>query len=135
MSVELLLVKCQLVNLVVRNTTPLDWWRNRVSIILEKLYSNIKVTNLRAILLLETDFNALNKIIFNNRVIPVIEASNSIPEEIIRDRRGQSFIHMALNKKLVCDIGNQLKKPMVVVSTDATNCYDRIIHLVSSLSY
>ena len=86
--------------------TPLERWQNRVSIILEKSTGNIQVSKLRAILLLEADFNALNKIVFNNRTISNLEASNSIPYEVIGGRRGQSSIHVALNKKLVCDISN-----------------------------
>jgi hypothetical protein len=50
---------------------------------LEKSSGNVEVTNLRAILLLEADFNALNKIIFNNRVLQAIKVSNSIPKEVI----------------------------------------------------
>ena len=101
-------------------------------IILEKSVGNIQVSKLRAILLLEADFNTLNKIVFNNRTIPNLEGSNSIPYEVIRGRREQSLIHIGLKKKLVCDISNQLKKPSVVVSADAANCYDRIAHPISS---
>jgi len=98
--------KCRFVQLAVKNMTPLERWRNGVSIMLEKSAGNIKVSKLRAILLLEADFNALNKIVFNNRTIPNLEASNSIPYEVIRRRRRQLLIHMVLNKKLVCDISN-----------------------------
>ena len=40
---------------------------------LEKLPGNINVSKLRAILLLEADFNALNKILFNTRVMLLME--------------------------------------------------------------
>ena len=86
--------------------TLLERWQNRVLIMLEKSTGSIQVFKLRAILLLEADFNALNKIVFNNRTIFNLEASNSILYEVIGGRRGQSSIHMVLNKKLVCDISN-----------------------------
>ena len=57
-------------------------------------------------MLLEADFNALNKIVFNGRAIPRIEIAKTIPYEVISRRRGQSSLYVALNKKLVCDIGN-----------------------------
>jgi hypothetical protein len=98
-----------LVQLVVLNQTPLDQWRSGVSIMLEKSAGNVQVSKLRAILLLEADFNALNKIVFNNRTLPSLEANGSIPYEIIGGRRGQSSLHVALNKKLVYDISNQQK--------------------------
>ena len=40
---------------------------------LEKERGNINIAKLRAILLLEADFNGLNKIIFNSRVLPALE--------------------------------------------------------------
>ena len=41
------------------------------------------MSKLRAILLLEADFNALNKVVFNNRALLVIEASKIILLEVI----------------------------------------------------
>ena len=40
---------------------------------LEKERGNINIAKLIAILLLEADFNELNKIIFNLRVLPTLE--------------------------------------------------------------
>ena len=54
---------------------------------LEKKANNISVSKLRAILLLEVDFNAANKILFNMRMIPQIEVNNKIPREIVRGKR------------------------------------------------
>ena len=100
---------------------------------LEKEASNINVAKLRAILLLEADFNTLNKIAFNKRAIQRIETVKTIPYEVIGRRRGQSYLYIALNKKLVCDVGNQQKKPTVMVSVDA-NCYNRIVHSILSIA-
>ena len=55
---------------------------------LEKSEGNVYITKLRALLLLEADFNTLNKIVFNSRTLPTIEASRTIPYKIIGDRRG-----------------------------------------------
>jgi len=55
---------------------------------LEKEKGNINVEKLRAILLLEADFNRLNKIIYNSRVIPELEKREEILFEVIRGRRG-----------------------------------------------
>ena len=86
------------------------------------------VQKLRAILLLEADFNALHKIIFNNRLIPNLEANNAIPMEVIGGRRSQAATHLALDKKLIADIANVRKLPMITICADATNCYDRVAH-------
>ena len=89
---------------------------------------------MRAILLLEVDFNSLNKIIYNYRVLPKLKANRVIPYEVISGRKGHSSLHVALNKKLVCDIENQIKRPMVVILADMTNCYNYIAYPVASLS-
>ena len=54
---------------------------------LEKVSGNINVQKPRAVLLLEADFNMMQKIIFNNRLNPKLEAANTIPMEVIGGRR------------------------------------------------
>ena len=73
---------------------------------LKKYRRVINISKLRAILLLEVDFNGLNKLIYNTRVLPKLENSYSIPYEIIGGRREQLSHHVVLNKKLVYDIAN-----------------------------
>ena len=73
---------------------------------LKKVRRNINISKLRAILLLEADFNSLNKIVFNGRVLPRLEMKKKIPYEIVGRRRGQSSLHVTLNKKLVVDYSN-----------------------------
>ena len=50
---------------------------------LKKKLNEIAVCKLRAILLLEADFNVANKIIFNTRLIPQMKDRNEIPREIV----------------------------------------------------
>ena len=52
----------------------------------EKAPENIDIKKLRAILLLEADFNTVHKIIFNGRIMPRLEESNIIPNKIIYGR-------------------------------------------------
>jgi len=73
---------------------------------LEKKPNEIVVSKLRAILLLEANFNAANKIIFNTRLIPQIEDRNETPREIIGSHHSQSAIHITVNKKLIANISN-----------------------------
>ena len=58
----------------------------------------IQVDKLRTILLLEADLNALYKIMFNGRVLPILEDKKLIPIEIIGGRRRQSSHYVALGK-------------------------------------
>ena len=50
---------------------------------LEKKQNNILVSKLRAILLLEADFNIINKILFSTRLIPTLEAKELILKKLI----------------------------------------------------
>ena len=101
---------------------------------LEKKVNDISISKLRAILLLEADFNIANKIIFNTHLIPQMESQNEIPREIIGDHWSQSTIQLAVNKKLFVDIANQSKTPYVIISTDVSNYFDRVVHLVSTIT-
>ena len=55
---------------------------------LEKEAGNLDVAKLRAILLLEADFNRLNKVIFSNRVLPKLEQDKVVSAEVIEEKRG-----------------------------------------------
>ena len=58
-----------------------------MSIMIEKFPGNVNVSKLRVALLLEADFNALNKIIFNSCLMPTLEITNSILSKIIGGRK------------------------------------------------
>lgn len=99
---------------------------------LVKIAGNMHIQKLRAILLLEADFNALHKIIFHNRLIPNLEANDAIPIEVIGGRRSQAATHLALNNKLIVDIANVQKLPIITICAGAPNCYDRVAHSFAS---
>ena len=91
---------------------------------LEKAPGNYTVEKLRALLLLEADFNGLHEINFNRKLMPSLQASSSTPQEIIGGRRSQASTHLAMSKKLINDISNTRKLPTVTTCIDATNFYD-----------
>ena len=90
-------------------------------IILKKALGNINVKKLRAILLLEIDFNALYKIIFNGKIIPTLEERNNMSHEIIGSRGTQAAIYLVLNKKLIANIANIRKVPTIIICADSLN--------------
>ena len=102
-------------------------------VMLKKVPGNINVQKLSAILLLEAGFNTMNKIIVNNRMILRIEKDSTFPMEVVSGRRSQAATHLALNKKLITDIVNIYKLPMVTIYTEVANCYDRVAYLFASL--
>jgi hypothetical protein len=77
---------------------------------LEKVLGNKLITKLRAILLMEADFNAANKIVYGEMML-------------------------GLARVLFYDIVQQLKVPAGLASVDAANCYDRVAHAISSMIF
>ena len=102
---------------------------------LEKKQGEISIFKLRVILLLKADFNAINKIVFNTRLIPKLEANDIIPREIIKGRRGMSAIQVVLNKKLLVGIVNQNKLLSIIMSTDISDYFNRVTHLIVGIIY
>ena len=101
---------------------------------MEKSPSKMMVSKLRDILLLGANFNALHNVVFNHRILLALEQNNLIPMEIVDGWKIQAEIHVAINKKLMSDVSNQVKTPSVVISTDATNCYNRVFHSFARLT-
>ena len=54
---------------------------------LEKIEVNMNVQKLQDILLLEANFNTMNKVIYNNRLLRSIEVAEAILIEVISGRR------------------------------------------------
>ena len=94
---------------------------------------NIRVDKLRAILLMEADFNQLNKLMFGHIMIKQSEANNHIPEEAYDSRVNLSAIQVAVNRRLVIDIFKQKRRCEAIAEVYAAQCYDRIIHSLSIL--
>ena len=58
---------------------------------------------------------------------------NMIPEEIF-SKKGKTAEDAILQQILVYDITRQLKRPLMVASVDAAQCYDRVAHTMTALT-
>ena len=61
---------------------------------LEKKPGVIRVDKLRAILLMEADFNFVNKLIFGSRMLRHAEARYDLPDENAGSRNGRSYVEI-----------------------------------------
>ena len=98
---------------------------------IEKTEGVIRVDKLRALLLMEADFNSLSKLIFSHRMIKGMELNKRMPEELFGSRKLLSAIHVAINRRLIIDIFRQKRRSGAIAGVDAAQCYDRIIHSLS----
>ncbi len=93
-----------------------------------------KMTKLRAILLMEGDFNATNKIVYGVWMMKNAWGYHLMPKEIFSKKN-----HMANNgklcKTLFYNITQQAWVPAAIASVNASNCYNRIAHALALLIF
>jgi hypothetical protein len=109
-------------------------WKTGLCVMLEKRPGVKLISKLRAILLMEADFNAANKIIFGQRMLQTARHYKVMPDEIFSERQRMADDGI-LSKTLFYDISRQLRAPAALASVDAANCYDRVAHACASLIF
>ena len=70
----------------------------------------------------------------NRNMLNGAEKLKLIPTEHYGGRKGYKATDAVLNKRLALDNIRLAKKPAAIISTDAANCYDRMVHSFISLS-
>ncbi len=92
------------------------------------------VSKLRAILLMEADFNVMNKEVYGVRMLDMARKYKLVPEEIFSEKN-----HMAddggLAKTLFYNIARQTRSLAAIASVDPSNCYDWIVHAMALLIF
>ena len=117
-------------HITINKGIPLKRWSSGLSVMLEKIKGNINVEKLRGILLMEADYNFINKLLLGVRVMRAVEHRKAIPEELAGSRKLHEAVEVALNRKLTSDIMRQLRRPGTITGVDAASCYDRIVHSI-----
>ena len=100
---------------------------------IEKIKGVIKVDKLRAILLMEADFNFINKLMFGNRLIKQCTKYNRFPKELFGGLANKSAQEVGVNRRLVLDLFRLKRRNGAVTGVDATQCYDRTVHSLAIL--
>ena len=112
----------------------LDRWSEGLSVMLEKAFGERLVSKLRAILLMEADFNAANKIVYGERMLSNVRRHKLMPDEIFSEK-GRMADDGGLSKVIFYDIVRQLRTAAAISSVDASNCYDRVVHAIASFDF
>ncbi len=120
--------------LALKKGIALERWSNGLSIMLEKMFGVCLVSKLRAILLMEMDFNAMNKEVYGVRMLDTARKYKLMPEEIF-SKRNCTADNGGLAKTLFYDIAWQIRLPVAIASVDASNCYDWIVHAMALLIF
>jgi hypothetical protein len=109
-------------------------WSRSLSVMLEKMPGVTLVTKLRAIILMEANFNASNKIIYGIRMMGQADKYCMIPDEIY-SKKNQMADNGTLTKTLFFNTARQARASAAIASVDASNCYDRIAHAIALLVF
>jgi len=109
-------------------------WYKFLDIMSFKKETSIHVSTLRTIIISEADWNTAGKIFITRRMMKSAEKSNLLPNEHLGGRKNKKSTDGGLTKRLILDNARLLQKPMAIVSTDAANCYDRMIHKIIAMA-
>jgi hypothetical protein len=109
-------------------------WKYGVDCVLPKKKNEMHVHALRTIVLLEADFNFLNKHVARKAMAHAERLHNGIAPEQYGSRKFFRAIDHVLNKTWSFDLLRQFKQLGIVIPTDLKSCYDRICHSIASLS-
>ena len=132
-SEELSKIHALKLSLISQTGSAPERWARGLSVMLEKIAGVALVTKLRAILLMEADFNYHNKLIFGKRMLDLARKHDLVPEEIYSEK-GKTAEDAVLHQVLAYDIARQKRAPFIVASVDAAQCYDRIAHAMAALT-
>jgi hypothetical protein len=72
--------------LVVKKGILLERWSNGLSVMLQKIFGCTLISKLRSILVMEADFNAVNKRIHGVKMMENVRRYRLLPEEIYNER-------------------------------------------------
>ncbi len=92
------------------------------------------VSKLRAILLMEADFNAMNKEVYGVWMLDEARKYKLIPEEIFSEKNRMEN-DSGLTKTLFYDIVRQTCSLAAIALVNASNCYNQIAHAMASLIF
>ena len=120
------------ITLIAKCGCPPERWGHGLQVLLEKIAGVALVSKLRAILLMEGDFNYMNKWIFGHDAINKLYELGYIPGDQYSQKESTAE-DARMDNRLTMDISRQMKHPLATMSADADKCYDRINHIVMSL--
>jgi hypothetical protein len=112
---------------------PLARRGNGLTVLLEKVFGNIYIDKMRAICLLEADYNWLNKFVFAKQMMDRAFKEEIIPAEQFA-KRGSQATEGLLTSGLFCDIARALHRTAAIESVDLANCYDAVAHPIASIA-
>jgi hypothetical protein len=108
--------------LVTSTSVSLACWGDGLTVLLKKVFRIIYIDKIRAICLLDFDYNRLNKFAFAKQMMDKAFQGDIIPEKQFPKRGSQATE------------GSALHKTTAIESVDLANCYDAFAHPITSIA-
>ncbi len=109
--------------MIARCGCPPERWGHGLQVLLKKIAGVALVTKLRAILLMEGDFNYMNTWIFGHEAINKLYNLGYVPGNHYSQKESTAE-DARLDNRLKMDLSSQMKHPLATMSADADKCYD-----------
>ncbi len=121
-------------SVVLKSGLGLERWSRGMLVMIEKIPGCQLISKLQSILLMEDDFNCMNKLIFGNRMLGNIRKYGLMPGEIVC-KWNRTAEEGSLVKTLFYDVVQKSQISAGISSVDTDNCYDQILHAIVSLVF
>ncbi len=115
-----------------RRGIPLARWGIGLTVLLEKTVGNNFVHKLRAICLLKADFNWINKIIFEKRMIGSARERNLIPGKCF-SKKGSNCINAVMTKIFICNESRIHHHDTCIAGNDFGDCSNCAAYPIAAL--
>jgi hypothetical protein len=122
-----------LIQLMGQTGIPLDRWHDGLIIMLEKKPGVIYATRLRAIILMEADFNFYNKQMFGSRLLHIANKYQLLMTDNAGGKNNMAAWKIIFRRRLLFDASQLRRTPAVIFPLDTAKYYDRISHHFLSL--
>jgi hypothetical protein len=109
-------------------------WGKGLTVLLEKILGNVFVHKLRAICLLEVDFNWWNKLIFAKQMMKQAGREGCIPQECSAKKHSHCN-YAVLMKHFFCNSSRSLHYPAGLGGCNFGDCYNRAAHPPTSIAF
>ena len=126
-------IQAKSIDLCFRTGIPLRRWSTGLTVMIEKLPGVTLVNKLRAILLMEADFNFGNRLIIGKKMVQGLEKKQFFPQDSFGSRNNLCAIEVPVCRALFFDVVRQRKYNAALGSYDAQSCYDRVVHSFTSM--
>jgi hypothetical protein len=111
------------ITMIARCSCPPEHWGHGLQVLLKKIVGVALVTKLRAILLMEGNFNYKNRWVFGKEAMNKLYEMGYVPGDQYSQKESTAK-DARLDNRLTMDLSRQMKHPLATMSADANKCYN-----------